>query len=326
MTQPKSLKIAVTGAAGQLGYAFLFRLATGQVFGENTFLELHLLEKENALTALKGVQMELEDGAFPLLKNIICSEDPNIAFQEVDWAFLIGASPRKAGMERSDLLLANAEIFVEQGKALERVALPHTRVLVVGNPCNTNALIASHHAPRIPRENFYALMMLDETRARASLAKKATCPVSTVKKMAIWGNHSASLFPDFYHAEINDRAAIDVVNDLAWLQKDFIACVQKRGAEVIAARGLSSAASAANAIVLATRSLLTDTASDDWFSMAIASRGDYGIDEGLFFSYPCKMRDGKLHVVKNIEHNDFAKEKIKINLEELKRERDVVLK
>lgn len=320
----KRIKVAITGAAGQIGYALIFRIASGQMFGPETDVELQLLELEQALPSLKGVAMELEDCAFPLLKNIVCTSDLNVAMRDINWAVLVGAVPRKEGMERSDLLKINGKIFTAQGQAINDNAADDVRVFVVGNPCNTNCLIAMNNAPDVPNNRFYAMTMLDELRARYQLAHKAGVDVTAVKEVAIWGNHSSTQYPDFYHAKINGKPATDVITDLHWLQNDFISIVQKRGAEVIKVRGASSAASAANAALTGVHALVHDTPADDWFSVARCSEGEYGIDEGLIFSFPCRTEKGKLKVITGLTQNDFSKEKIRLTLDELRKERDAV--
>jgi malate dehydrogenase len=320
----KHIKIVVTGAAGNINYSLLFRIASGQMFGPNTTIDLHLLELERALPALKGVQMELEDCAFPLLKNIICTSDLKVAMQDVNWALLVGAVPRKEGMERADLLKINGSIFIEQGKAINDYAADDVRVLVVGNPCNTNCLIAMNNASDIPNDRFYAMTMLDEKRAIAQLVLKAKVPVDVIRNMIIWGNHSATQYPDFYNAKIGDKFATEVIADFGWLKKDFIEIIQQRGAKVIKARGASSAGSAANAIIATVHNLTHDTPANEMFSVCKCSCGEYGVDEGLIFSFPCRTENGITSVVTGIEHNDFGKDKIKITLEELRAERDMV--
>ncbi len=320
----KRVKVAVTGAAGQIGYALLFRIASGQMFGANVDVELQLLELEVALPALKGVAMELEDCAFPLLKNIVLTSDLNTAFKDANWVVCVGSVPRKDGMERSDLLKINGGIFTAQGKAIEASAASDVRVFVVGNPCNTNALIAMNAAKGIPSDRFFAMTSLDENRAKAQLAIKAGVDVNAVTNMTIWGNHSATQYPDFYNAKINGKAATDVITDHEWLKGDFLKTVQQRGAAIIKARGLSSAASAANAAVDGVHSLFTETAAGHTFSMCLASNGEYGVDKGLIFSYPCRVEGGKVKVIEGINHNDFGQEKFKLTLEELKAERDAV--
>jgi malate dehydrogenase len=324
MSQNKRVKVAVTGAAGQIGYALIFRIASGQMFGPNTDVELSLLELEAALPSLKGVAMELDDCAFPLLKKVTTTSNLNEAMKDVNWAVLVGSVPRKEGMERSDLLKINGNIFTAQGRAINDHAASDVRVFVVGNPCNTNCLIAMHNAPDVPRNRFYAMTMLDELRARAQLANKANVDVNAIKKMAIWGNHSATQYPDFSHATINNKPVTDVITDLNWLQNDFIPLVQQRGAAVIKQRGSSSAASAANAALQTVYHLVHDTAKDDVFSVARCSEGEYDIDPGLIFSFPCQTESGKLKVVQGITQNEFGQQKIQITLDELRKERDTV--
>ena len=320
----KRVKVAITGAAGQIGYALLFRIASGQMFGTDTEVELQLIELEGALPALNGVAMELDDCAFPLLKNIVCTSDLNVGFKDANWSVLVGAVPRKAGMERADLLNINGGIFTGQGKAINDNAADDANVFVVGNPCNTNCLIAMHAAPRLSKSNFYAMTMLDENRAKTQLAQKAGVDVTSVKNMTIWGNHSATQYPDFYNAQINGKSAADVITDKAWLEGEFITTVQKRGAAIITARGASSAASAANAAVDGIYNLTHDTALGETYSMCLASSGQYGVDEGLIFSYPCRTENGVVKVVENVAHNDFGQTKFDATLEELKGERVAV--
>lgn len=320
----KRVKVTVTGAAGQIGYAILPRIASGQMFGPETEVELQLLELEPAMNALNGVAMELEDCAFPLLRNIVCTSDVNTAFKGTNWAILVGAVPRKPGMERADLLKVNGGIFSVQGKAINDHGADDVRTLVVGNPCNTNALIAMAHAPRVPKSNFFAMTMLDETRARNQLAKKAGVPVHDVKGLAIWGNHSPTMYPDFYNAKIAGKPVTEMISDEAWLKGDFITTVQQRGAAVLKARGVSSAASAASAAIEAVYKLVHDTPKDEVVSMALASSGQYGVDEGLIFSFPCRVEGGKVKVLEGWNHNDFGKDKFAKTLEELRGERDAV--
>lgn len=320
----KRVKVAVTGAAGHIGYALLFRIASGDMFGSETEVELHLLELPEALNALNGVIMELQDCAFPLLRNIVATSDINVAMKDVNWAILVGAVPRKEGMERSDLLKINGGIFTKQGRAINDNAASDVRVLVVGNPCNTNCLIAMNHAPDIPNERFFAMTMLDEKRARAQLAIKASRPVTEVKNMNIWGNHSSTQYPDFYNATISDRPVIEVIKDEQWLQKDFVEIIQKRGAEIIKARGSSSAGSAANAIISSVNNLVFDTVGLETYSMCVCSRGEYDIDEGLIFSFPCRTDNSEVVIVPNLKHNEYGKKKIQITLDELRQERDAV--
>ncbi|MDP3559265.1 MAG: malate dehydrogenase, partial [Legionellaceae bacterium] len=319
------IRVAVTGAAGQIGYALLFRIASGAMFGPNTDVELHLLELEGALPALEGVAMELEDCAFPLLKRVFCTSDLNAGMQGVHWAILVGSIPRKAGMERADLLQINGGIFINQGKAINDNAADSVNVFVVGNPCNTNCLIAMHHAPDVPRDRFYAMTALDELRARNQLAKKAGVDITVVSQMTIWGNHSSSQFPDFYNAKINGLPAINVIDDEAWFEQTFIPTVQQRGAAVLQARGASSAASAAQAIVYGVHNLVHDTAPIESFSAAKASQGEYGIDEGLIFSFPCRREYGEVKVVEglSIDH-PYSKMALAKTLDELRKEKEMV--
>ena len=321
----KTVKVAVTGAAGQIGYAMLFRLASGAVFGRDTTVELRLLELEQALPALEGVKMELDDCAFPLLENIVTTSDANHAFKGVDWALLVGSVPRKAGMERNDLLKVNGGIFVGQGKAIHQNAGSNVRIVVVGNPCNTNCLIAMNNAPDIPRERWFAMTALDENRAKSQLAWKAGVAVRDVTNMTIWGNHSATQYPDFTNALIKGMPARQVIKDEEWLKGDFIKTVQQRGAEIIKARGASSAASAANAALDTITRVITPTEKGDWFSAAIPSDGSYGITQGLIFSYPLRSSgNGDYEVVQGIELDEFSQQKIQATREELEMEREAV--
>ncbi len=320
----KRVKVAISGAAGQIGYALIFRIASGQMFGSDTEVELRLLELEQALPALKGVAMELDDCAFPLLKKVTLTSDTNEAMKDVNWAVLVGSVPRKEGMERSDLLKINGGIFTTQGKAINDHAASDVRVFVVGNPCNTNCLVAMHNAPDVPRDRFFAMTMLDELRARSQLAIKAGVDVSQISQMTIWGNHSATQYPDFYHAKINGKPANEVITDINWLQNDFISTVQQRGAAVIKARGASSAASAANAALMTVYHLVHNTAQGESFSVARASQGEYGVDEGLIFSYPCRTEGGALKVITGLEHNEFGQKKMAITLDELRKEAEAV--
>lgn len=320
----KRVRVAVTGAAGQIGYALLFRIASGQMFGPNTEVELNLLELEPALSALEGVAMELDDCAFPLLKRIVCTADLNKAMDGVNWALLVGSVPRKQGMERSDLLKINGGIFTKQGQAINDNASDDVRVFVVGNPCNTNCLIAMHHAKDIPNDRFFAMTTLDELRARTQLAKKAGVDITAVTQMAVWGNHSATQYPDFYTAKINGVSAATVITDEQWLKETFVATVQQRGAAILKARGFSSAASAANAVVTGVNHLVTDTVAGELYSMCRHSNGEYGVDKGLIFSVPCRTEQGRLTVVEGLPLNDFSMEKFNITLNELRQERDMV--
>jgi malate dehydrogenase len=318
------VKVAVTGAAGQIGYALLFRIASGQMFGPQTAVELQLLELTPALPALKGVVMELEDCAFPLLKKVITTDDMNVAFKDADWALLVGSVPRKAGMERGDLLKINGKIFIGQGQALSNHAKPTCKVLVVGNPCNTNAYIAKESCKNIPAKNFFAMTMLDQNRAVAQLAIKSEAEVRDIKNLAIWGNHSATQYPDFYNATIKNKPVLSVISDENWLKTTFIETIQKRGAKIIEARGLSSAASAANAVVDTVRNLITPTPSGEFFSVAVSSEGSYGIEKGIMFGYPIRSSGKDWEVVQNMNHNDFSKEKIEATYKELLSEKDAV--
>ena len=320
----KRVKVAVTGAAGQIGYALLFRIASGQMLGLETEVELQLLELEPALPALKGVAMELEDCAFPLLKNIVLTSDLNTAFKDANWVVCVGAVPRKDGMERSDLLKINGGIFTAQAKAIEQSAASDVRIFVVGNPCNTNALIAMNNAKGIPSDRFFAMTSLDENRAKAQIAIKAQVDVTAIRNMTIWGNHSATQYPDFFNAKINEKNLTDVILDHEWLKGDFIKTVQQRGAAIIKARGLSSAASAANAAIDGIRNIVTETPVGESYSVCLSSNGEYGVDKGLIFSYPCRTEGGKVKVVEGIQHNEFGQEKFKLTLEELRGERDAV--
>lgn len=320
----RRVKVAVTGAAGQIGYAMIFRIASGQMLGPDCEIELQLLELEQALGALKGVAMELDDCAFPLLKKVVCTSDVNVAMKDANYAILVGSVPRKDGMERSDLLKINGGIFSVQGKAINDHAAKDVTVFVVGNPCNTNCLIAMHAAPDVPNSQFYAMTALDELRARTQLAKKAGVDVVDVTEMTIWGNHSATQYPDIYNAKINGKSVVDVIGDLEWLQNDFIKTVQQRGASVIKARGASSAASAANGAISSIQSLTFDTPENESFSVARCSQGEYGIDEGLIFSFPCKTVNGQLQVIENLSLSPFGEEKLMLTLEELRAEYEAV--
>jgi malate dehydrogenase len=294
------------------------------MFGPNQPIILHLIEIEPALPSLGGVVMELDDCAFPLLKGIVPTANLDEGFRGVNWALLVGSVPRKQGMERKDLLGINGKIFIGQGQAIQKNAAPDVRILVVGNPCNTNCLIAMNNAPQIPRERFYAMTRLDENRAKSQLAKKAGVDVTTVTNVAIWGNHSSTQYPDFYNAKINDRAATQVITDEAWLKGEFIASVQQRGAAVLKARGLSSAASAANAVVDSVRSIVEPTAPGDWHSVALCSDGSYNAEKGLITSFPIRSDGKKLEIVQGLPINDFSRSKIDATLNELKEERSLV--
>lgn len=319
------IRVAITGAAGQIGYALIFRIASGQMFGLNTEVELHLIELEPALPALEGVSMELDDCAFPLLKKVLCTSSLAEGMQGANWVILVGSIPRKQGMERSDLLQINGSIFKSQGEAINKFAAKNVSVFVVGNPCNTNCLIVSHHAPNIPKNRFYAMTSLDELRAKTFLAKKADVDITAITKMIIWGNHSATQFPDFYHAEINGVHATEIIKDVSWFQETFIPAIQQRGAAVIKARGASSAASAANAVIYGVNHLVNDTSLNDSFSMCVISKGEYDVDEGLVFSFPLRVLNGHAEVVENIAFKDnFAKEKFQLTLNELRMEKNIV--
>jgi malate dehydrogenase len=318
------ITVAVTGAAGQIGYALLFRIASGQMFGSDQPLRLHLIEIPSVLGALEGVVMELNDCAFPLVEAAIPTADLDEGFRDVNWALLVGSVPRKAGMERKDLLGINGKIFIGQGQAIQKNAAADVRVLVVGNPCNTNCLIAMNNAKDIPSDRWFAMTRLDENRARAQLAHKAGVAITSVTNMTIWGNHSSTQYPDFYNARIDGRPANEVIGDEKWLNEDFIATVQQRGAAVIKARGLSSAASAANAVVDTVVSLTNDTPGDDWHSVAVCSDGSYGVERGLISSFPARVRRGKLEIVQGLPINDFSRAKIDASIAELKDEKSLV--
>jgi malate dehydrogenase len=318
------VRVAVTGAAGQIGYAILFRIASGQMLGPDTPVHLSLLEIPDAVRAAEGTAMELDDCAFPLLAGVDIFDDAAKAFEGVNVALLIGARPRSKGMERSDLLEANGGIFKPQGQALNDHAADDVRILVVGNPANTNCLIARSHAPDIPSERFTAMTRLDHNRALAQLAAKAGAPVREVTNMTIWGNHSTTQYPDVFHAKVKGQNAVEVVNDQTWLENEFIPTVQKRGAAVIEARGASSAASAANAAVDHVHDWVLGTPSGDWVSMAIVSDGSYGVDEGLISSFPVTCSDGSYQVVQDLDVDDFSRSRIQLTVDELKGERDAV--
>ncbi|MDB2434101.1 malate dehydrogenase [Luminiphilus sp.] len=315
--------VTVTGAAGQIGYALLFRIASGAMLGADQPVRLNLLDITPALDALEGVRMELEDCAFPLLAGITCSDDPNIAFADTDYALLVGARPRGPGMERKDLLEANAAIFSVQGQAMNAVASRNIKVLVVGNPANTNALIAMHNAPDIAGTQFTAMTRLDHNRAITQIAQKTGARTTDVTHMTIWGNHSATQYPDLYNTRINGESAIELV-DQTWFEDTFIPTVQQRGAAIIKARGASSAASAANAAIDHMRTWALGTAENDWTSMGVLSTGAYGVPEGLVYSFPCACKDGVYHVVEGLEINEFSRAKMDATAQELSEERDAV--
>jgi malate dehydrogenase len=318
------VKVAVTGAAGQIGYSLLFRLASGDLLGKDTPVELRLLEITPALKALEGVVMELDDCAFTTLAGVEIGDDPNKVFDGANLALLVGARPRTKGMERGDLLEANGAIFTAQGKALNEVAADDIRIGVTGNPANTNALIAMSNAPDIPAERFSALTRLDHNRALSQLAARTGSRVSDITRMTIWGNHSATQYPDIFHAEVSGRNAAEVVNDQSWIENDFIPTVAKRGAAIIEARGSSSAASAASATIDAARDWLKGSPDGDWVSMAVRSDGSYGVPEGLVYSYPVKTKGGEWEIVQGLEIDDFSRAKMDATAQELVEERDAV--
>jgi len=325
MASPSPVHVTVTGAAGQIGYALLFRIASGQLLGPDQPVVLRLLEIEPAMSALEGVAMELEDCAFPLLADVVTTADLATAFDGTSWALLVGSVPRKAGMERGDLLAVNGGIFKPQGEAIAANAASDVRVLVVGNPCNTNCLIARSHGRDVPADRWFAMTRLDQNRATTQLARRAGVPVRDVSNVAIWGNHSATQFPDFENARIGDRPAPEVIADEEWLRGAFLTTVQKRGAAIIDARGASSAASAANAVVDTVVSLRTATPIGDCASVAVSSSGQYGTPEGLQFGFPVRAGgDGSWTVVEGLSHGEFARERIRITTEELESERDEV--
>jgi malate dehydrogenase len=324
MSGDTPVKVAVTGAAGQIGYAILFRIASGQLLGNDTRVSLSLLEIPAAVKAAQGTAMELDDCAFPLLAGIDIHDDPNQAFDGASIALLVGARPRSKGMERSDLLEANGGIFKPQGQALNDHAASDIRVLVVGNPANTNCLIAASNAPDIPRERFTAMTRLDHNRAIAQVAAKTGSSVSDVTNMTIWGNHSATQYPDVFHAKVSGRSAAETINDRGWIEDDFIPTVQKRGAAVIEARGASSAASAANAAIDHVHDWVLGAPSGDWVSMAIPTDGSYGVGEGIFSSCPCTCSGGSYKIVEGLEIDDFSRSRIDATVAELNEERDAV--
>jgi malate dehydrogenase len=321
---PTPIKVAVTGAAGQIGYSLLFRIGSGAIFGPDTPVELRLLEITPALGPLEGVVMELDDCAFPTLVGVEIGDDPNTMFDGANLALLVGARPRTKGMERGDLLEANGAIFTGQGRAINDHGADDVRVLVTGNPANTNALIAMSNAPDVPRERFSALTRLDHNRAVAQLAGKTGARVADIRRVTIWGNHSATQYPDIFHAEVAGKNAAEAVADQAWLENDFIPTVQKRGAAIIEARGASSAASAANATVDAARDWLLGTPDEDWTSMAVVSDGSYGVDEGIISSFPVATKAGEWSIVQGLDINDFSRTRIDASVAELGEERDAV--
>jgi len=320
------IRVAVTGSAGQIGYAMIFRLASGEIFGPDQPVILHLIEVPPVMPALDGVHMELDDCAFPTLHGVVKADSDHLedGFRDVNFVICVGSVPRKAGMERGDLIRVNGPIFTSTGKAIQAAAADDVRVLVVGNPCNTNCLIAMRNAPEVPRDRWYAMTMLDQNRATTQLAQKAGVPTAAVSNVAIWGNHSATQFPDFYHAKINGKPAPEVIGDEHWLQNDFITTVQQRGAAVIKARGASSAASAANAALDTVKNIVRPTPAGNWFSAAVYSDGSYGIDEGLICGFPVTSDGKTCKIVQGLEHNSFAREKIEVTVAELRTERDTV--
>jgi malate dehydrogenase len=320
------VRVAVTGAAGQIGYAILFRIASGQLLGPDTPVHLSLLEIPDAVKAAEGTAMELDDCAFPLLAGIDIDDDPNKAFDGVNIALLVGAKPRSKGMERSDLLEANGGIFKPQGEALNSHAASDVKVLVVGNPANTNCLIARSNAPDIPNERFTAMTRLDHNRAIAQLAKKTGADVKDITNMTVWGNHSATQYPDIFHAKVGGKDAAEIVDDQEWLENDFIPTVQKRGAAIIDARGMSSAASAANAAIDHVHDWVLGTPDGDWVSMSIPSDGSYGVDEGIISSFPVTCSNGSYEIVQDLEINEFSRSRIEATVNELKEEREAVKK
>jgi len=318
MSDKTPLRVVITGAAGQIAYSLIYQVASGYVFGQDQPLILHLLDIAPMMGVLNGVVMEIQDCAMPLVRDTVATDDPNVAFKDIDAAFLVGAMPRKEGMERKDLLAANVKIFKVQGEALDKFAKKSVKVLVVGNPANTNALICSHYAPSIPKENFSAMTRLDQNRAAAQLSTKLGQPISAIKKVTIWGNHSSTQFPDAAQASCNGE---QVKLDQAWLETEFVPTVQKRGAAVIAARKLSSAMSAAKAASDHMKSWFSSTPADDWVSMGVFSDGSYNTPEGVMFSFPITIKDGKWSIVQGLEMSDFAKEKLELTGKELCEER-----
>jgi malate dehydrogenase len=317
------VRVTVTGAAGQISYSLLFRIAAGDMLGKDQPIILQMLEITPALNALKGVAMELDDCAFPLLAGMVITDDANIAFKDADYALLVGARPRGPGMERKDLLEANAAIFSAQGKAMNATASRDIKVLVVGNPANTNALIAQRNAPDLDPRNFTAMTRLDHNRALTQLAQKTGTSINDITQLTIWGNHSSTQYPDIHHANVDGKAAMSLI-DQAWYESDFIPTVQQRGAAIIAARGASSAASAANAAIFHIRDWALGTSAGDWTSMGVYSDGSYGIQEGLIYSFPCVCKDGDWEIVQGVELNEFSIEKMKATEKELAEERDAV--
>ncbi|MPZ41963.1 MAG: malate dehydrogenase [Betaproteobacteria bacterium] len=320
----RPLRVAVTGAAGQIGYSLLFRIASGEMLGKDQPVILQLLDITPAMAALNGVVMELDDCAFPLLQSIVASDDPTVAFRDVDVALLVGARPRSKGMERKDLLEANGAIFTTQSRALSEVASRDVKVLVVGNPANTNCYIAMRNAKALKPSNFSAMMRLDHNRALTQVAQKVGKPVASVRKMTVWGNHSATQYPDLYSAQVDGQKVAALVNDQAWIEKQFIPTIQQRGAAIIQARGLSSAASAANAAMDHVRDWISGSRDGDWVSMGIPSEGSYGIPEGVIYGYPVTCRNGAYEIVKGIDVSDFSRARMQATLAELQEERDSI--
>lgn len=320
------IRVAVTGAAGNIGYAMVFRLASGEIFGPDQPVILHLIEIPPAMSALDGVEMELDDCAFPTLAGVVKADSDHLedGFRDCNFVLCVGSVPRKKGMERADLIRVNGPIFTSTGKAIQAAAADDVRIVVVGNPCNTNCLIAMANAPDVPRDRWYAMTRLDQNRAMTQLAQKAGVPVADVKNITIWGNHSTTQYPDFYHATIGGKPATDVITDENWLQNDFITTVQKRGAAVIEARGASSAASAANGALDSVKSIINPTPSGETFSNAVCSDGSYGIDEGLIFGFPLTSDGQSWSIAQGQDHNEFAQAKIQATLDELRSERDTV--
>jgi len=322
MTEKAPLHVVVTGAAGQIAYSLIYQISSGYVFGEDQPLVLHLLDIAPMMGVLNGVVMEIQDCAMPLVRDVIATDDPNVGFKDIDAAFLVGAMPRKEGMERKDLLAANVKIFKVQGQAMDAHAKKSVKVLVVGNPANTNALICSHYAPSIPKENFSAMTRLDQNRAAGQLAEKLGCGIQEVKKVTIWGNHSSTQFPDIFNATVQGENAAAKLADDAWIKESFVPTVRYRGAAVIAARKLSSAMSAAKAASDHMKSWFSSTPADDWVSMGVFSDGSYGTPEGVMFSFPVTIKDGKWSIVQGVELGDYAKEKLALTGKELCEERD----
>ena len=320
------IRVAVTGAAGNIGYAMVFRLASGEIFGPDQPVILHLVEIPPAMSALDGVEMELDDCAFPTLAGVVKADSDHLedGFADCNFVMCVGSVPRGKGMERADLIKVNGPIFTSTGKAIQAAAASDVRIIVVGNPCNTNCLIAMANAPDIPRDRWYAMTRLDQNRAQTQLAQKAGVPVSEVKNVTIWGNHSTTQYPDFYNAKIGGEPVLKVIPDENWLKNEFLTTVQKRGAQVIEARGASSAASAANAALDSIKSIIHPTPAGETFSNAVASDGSYGIDEGLIFGFPLKSDGQSFTIAPGLEHNEFGQQKLQATLEELKSERDTV--